>query len=119
LLASWLCAPAYAAGNTPGKLSTSTTQQANPSQRILQIQNHEGGLLIELFVREGQEVEKDALLARIDNTPGDYIMERQRHTELRAPMRAMIKRIHFRTGAVIKPGEAVMDLVPLDDTLLD
>ncbi len=43
------------------------TGQVIPSQRVQQIQNLEGGILRELFVREGQEVEKDAPLARIDN----------------------------------------------------
>jgi adhesin transport system membrane fusion protein len=45
--------------------------------------------------------------------------DRVTRTELRAPVRAVVKRIHIMTvGGVIKPGEVVMDLVPLDDTLL-
>jgi len=38
-----------------------------PSQRIQEIQNLEGGILNELFVREGQTVEKDDILARLSN----------------------------------------------------
>ena len=38
-----------------------------PSQRIQEIQNLEGGILNELFVREGQNVEKGDILARLSN----------------------------------------------------
>jgi len=38
-----------------------------PSQRIQEIQNLEGGILNELFVREGQTVEKDDILCRLSN----------------------------------------------------
>ena len=38
-----------------------------PSQRVQEIQNLEGGILSEIYVNEGQAVEKDALLARIRN----------------------------------------------------
>lgn len=40
-------------------------------------------------------------------------------TEVRAPLRGTVKRIYQTTiGGVIKPGEDIMELVPLDDTLL-
>jgi len=38
-----------------------------PSQRIQEIQNLEGGILNELFVREGQTVQKGDILARLSN----------------------------------------------------
>ncbi|MEF2230427.1 MAG: HlyD family type I secretion periplasmic adaptor subunit [Pseudodesulfovibrio sp.] len=38
-----------------------------PSQRVQEIQNLEGGILSEIFVHEGQVVEKDALLCRLRN----------------------------------------------------
>ena len=45
--------------------------------------------------------------------------DRVTRTELRAPVRGTVKQIHINTvGGVVKPGEAIMDLVPLDDTLL-
>ena len=40
-------------------------------------------------------------------------------TELRSPVRGTVKKIYLNTlGGVAKPGEAVMEIVPLDDTLL-
>ncbi|MEG1610527.1 MAG: HlyD family type I secretion periplasmic adaptor subunit [Bilophila sp.] len=40
-------------------------------------------------------------------------------TELRSPVLGTIKQIHCTTvGGVIKPGEPIMEIVPLDDTLL-
>lgn len=45
--------------------------------------------------------------------------DRVTRTELRAPVRGTIKQIYVNTvGGVVKPGEPIMDLVPLDDTLL-
>ncbi|MCL1889920.1 MAG: HlyD family type I secretion periplasmic adaptor subunit [Desulfovibrionaceae bacterium] len=41
--------------------------QVVPSQRVQQIQNLEGGILREMLVRESEEVDKGALLLRIDN----------------------------------------------------
>ncbi|MDO5538338.1 MAG: HlyD family type I secretion periplasmic adaptor subunit [Desulfovibrionaceae bacterium] len=40
-------------------------------------------------------------------------------TELKAPVRGTVKTIYLNTlGGVVKPGEPIMELVPLDDTLL-
>ena len=45
--------------------------------------------------------------------------DRTKRMDVRAPMRGTIKRIMINTvGGVIKPGETVIELVPLDDTLL-
>lgn len=45
--------------------------------------------------------------------------DRVTRTELRAPVRGTIRQIYVNTlGGVVKPGEPIMDLVPLDDTLL-
>ncbi len=40
-------------------------------------------------------------------------------TELRSPVRGTVKQIYANTlGGVVKPGEPIMEIVPLDDTLL-
>lgn len=40
-------------------------------------------------------------------------------TEVRSPVRGTVKRIAINTlGGVIKPGESIMEIVPLDDTLV-
>ncbi len=45
--------------------------------------------------------------------------DRVKRTELRAPVRGTVKQIHINTvGGVVKPGEPIMEIVPLDDTLL-
>lgn len=45
--------------------------------------------------------------------------DRVTRTELRAPVRSTVQQIHIHTvGGVVKPGEPIMDLVPLADTLL-
>lgn len=45
--------------------------------------------------------------------------DRVARTEIRAPMRGVVKRIILNTmGGVVKPGEPILELVPLGDTLL-
>ena len=45
--------------------------------------------------------------------------DRVTRTELRSPVRGTVKQIYVHTvGGVVKPGESIMEIVPLDDTLL-
>lgn len=45
--------------------------------------------------------------------------DRVRRTELRAPVRGIVNKLHVNTiGAVVQPGMLLIDIVPLDDTLL-
>lgn len=45
--------------------------------------------------------------------------DRVTRTELKSPVRGTVKQIYLHTvGGVVKPGESIMDIVPLDDTLL-
>lgn len=45
--------------------------------------------------------------------------DRVTRTELRSPVRGTVQRIYVHTvGGVVKPGESIMEIVPLDDTLL-
>jgi adhesin transport system membrane fusion protein len=40
-------------------------------------------------------------------------------TELRSPVRGTVRQVYITTlGGVVRPGESIMDIVPLDDTLL-
>jgi adhesin transport system membrane fusion protein len=45
--------------------------------------------------------------------------DRVRRTELRSPVYGIVNKLHITTiGAVVQPANSVMDIVPLDDTLL-
>ncbi len=45
--------------------------------------------------------------------------DRVTRTVVRSPVNGIIKQIHLNTlGGVVKPGEAIMEVVPIDDTLL-
>ena len=45
--------------------------------------------------------------------------DRVARTELRSPVRGTVKQIYLNSlGGVVKPGESIMDIVPLDETLL-
>lgn len=45
--------------------------------------------------------------------------DRVTRTDVRSPVRGIVKSIYINTlGGVVKPGESIMEVVPLDDTLL-
>ena len=45
--------------------------------------------------------------------------DRVRRTELRSPVHGIVNKLNVTTvGAVVQPGANVMDIVPLDDSLL-
>lgn len=45
--------------------------------------------------------------------------DRVTRTDVRSPVKGIVKQIHVNTlGGVIKPGETIMEIVPVDDTLL-
>jgi adhesin transport system membrane fusion protein len=45
--------------------------------------------------------------------------DRVTRTDVRSPVRGTVKKININTiGGVVKPGESIMQIVPLDDTLL-
>ncbi|MHB8708841.1 MAG: HlyD family type I secretion periplasmic adaptor subunit [Desulfuromonadales bacterium] len=45
--------------------------------------------------------------------------DRVTRTEVRSPVRGTVKQLYLNTlGGVVKPGEPIMEIVPLDDTLL-
>jgi len=45
--------------------------------------------------------------------------DRVKRTEVRAPVRGTVKQVYLNTvGGVIRPGESIMEIVPLDDRLL-
>jgi membrane fusion protein, adhesin transport system len=153
-----------------------------PSQQMQVVQSLEGGLIESILVHEGDTVQKNQLLARIDNTKfaadlgevrakrdaaanslkllnreveltkrlydqkvvpeiemlrlqrqaadlsGQIAVldetiksakDRVRRTELRSPVYGIVNKINVTTvGAVVQPGADIMDIVPLDDTLL-
>lgn len=45
--------------------------------------------------------------------------DRVRRTEVRSPVHGTVKQLHFNTiGGVIQPGDAIVEITPLEDTLL-
>lgn len=50
---------------------------------------------------------------------GTGLSDRVRQTELRSPVKGTVKRLYHNTiGGVVLPGKEVIEIVPLDDTLL-
>ncbi|OEC35376.1 membrane fusion protein, adhesin transport system [Pseudomonas cuatrocienegasensis] len=70
---------------------TTAEGKAIPSSKIQVIQNLEGGIVSEIFVRDGQVVEKDAVLLRLDDT---RFLSNQGETEAdRLSLTARIERL--------------------------
>ena len=73
---------------------------------------------IEMLRLQRQATDLAGQIAVLDETLKSA-QDRVRRTELRAPVYGIINKINLTTvGAVVQPGADLMDIVPLDDTLL-
>ena len=73
---------------------------------------------IELLRLQRQAADMTGQLAVIEETIKSA-KDRVRRTELKAPVYGIVNKINVTTiGAVVQPGADIMDIVPLDDTLL-
>lgn len=73
---------------------------------------------IELLRLQRQAADMTGQLAVIEETIKSA-KDRLRRTELKAPVYGIVNKINVTTiGAVVQPGADIMDIVPLDDTLL-
>jgi len=73
---------------------------------------------IEMLRLQRQAADMSGQLAQIDETI-KAAKDRLRRTELRAPVYGIVNKINVTTiGAVVQPGAEIMQIVPLDDTLL-
>jgi adhesin transport system membrane fusion protein len=73
---------------------------------------------IEMLRLQRQAADLTGQIAVLDETIKSA-EDRVRRTELRSPVYGIINKINVTTvGAVIQPGADLMDIVPLDDTLL-
>ena len=73
---------------------------------------------IEMLRLQRQAADMSGQLAQIDETI-KTAKDRLRRTELKAPVYGIVNKINVTTiGAVVQPGAEIMDIVPLDDTLL-
>lgn len=92
------------------KRQTVAMQQAKDRLDQVRIRYHNDDL------QELRDVE-----GRLAEARGAQVIERDRlmRAEIRSPMTGTIRDIKIRTiGAVIQPGEAILDIVPLNDTLV-
>lgn len=69
-----------------------------------------------------QEVQAELSQAREELTATEQLMNQRKYmldqTELRAPMKGVVKNVRITTvGGVIRPGEDILQIVPLEDNL--
>ena len=90
---------------------TSGEGKAIPSSKVQKIQNLEGGIVAEIFVREGQVVNKGDVLLRLDNT---RFLSSQEETEVeRLALLAQIERLSAEAeGRPLNLPEDINRLVP-------
>jgi adhesin transport system membrane fusion protein len=85
--------------------------KAIPSSKIQVIQNLEGGIVSEIFVREGQIVEKGAVLLRLDDTR--YLSNRGEAEADRLALVARVERLTAEAeGRPINMPEEILRLAP-------
>lgn len=76
---------------------------------------------VELNVRNQMSNELSDTLARISSLSAGSgsLADKVKHAELRAPVRGTVQRILVNTvGGVVQPGREVIEIVPLDDSLV-
>lgn len=76
---------------------------------------------VDLIVRNQMRDELSETMARLSSlTEGARTLEdKVRHAEIRSPVRGTVKRVLVNTvGGVVQPGQAVVEIVPLDDALI-
>lgn len=122
------------------KRSTSRVDYLNQQQRVVQLAGEVEALASTIPKAQSAAEETSQRMtfrkAEIDATVTDELNKRRMdlaslnetlaaggdrvtRTELRSPVRGTVKRIVVTTlGGVVKPGESIMEIVPLDDTLL-
>lgn len=76
---------------------------------------------VELTVRNQMRAELSETMSRLAAlSEGDRsLADRVRHAEVRSPVRGTVKRLLVNTvGGVVQPGQAIVEIVPLDDALI-
>lgn len=69
-------------------------------------------------LRGGELAETLAKLSGLSEG-GTALADKVSKTEIRSPVRGVVKRLHINTqGGVVQPGRDVVEIVPLDDTLV-
>jgi adhesin transport system membrane fusion protein len=76
---------------------------------------HEAGMHAELLAELNRAGAELATLRETITAGGDRVTR----TEVRSPVRGVVKRVNITTeGGVIMPGQVIMEIVPLDDSLI-
>lgn len=76
---------------------------------------------VELSFRNEARTELSETMAKLNSLSegSAALADRVKHAEVRSPMHGTVKRLLVNTiGGVVQPGEAVAEVVPLDDALL-
>ncbi|GAB1265427.1 HlyD family type I secretion periplasmic adaptor subunit [Aurantivibrio infirmus] len=97
---------------TDAQVQRLTSTIAEARQKILEV---------ELIFKNLRREELTEVTTRINGLRESNLglSDRVKQTEIRAPVRGTVKQLFFNTvGGVVLPGKEVLELVPLDDTLL-
>jgi multidrug efflux pump subunit AcrA (membrane-fusion protein) len=85
-----------------------------PESTIRQVQHPTGGVVGELLVKDGDPVEAGQVLVRLHKTVRNAPTE-----AVRAPQSGIAHQLRIHTvGAVVTPGETLMEIVPHADQLM-
>lgn len=78
-------------------------------------------LEVELKFKNGVREDLSIAMSRLNMLEGSELglSDRVKQTEVRSPVRGTIKRLLYNTiGGVVLPGKEIIEIIPLDDTLL-
>jgi len=102
-----------------GEHKQAAAQQRRIDSSIIEAQRKVEGVELE-FINKVREELADTI-TRINGLreAGTGLSDRVKQTSVRSPVRGTIKQLFFNTiGGVVLPGKEIVEVVPLDDTLL-
>lgn len=76
---------------------------------------------VQLTARNQMSAELSETMSKLSSLSegGRALADKVKHAEIRSPVRGTVKRVLMNTvGGVVQPGKEVLEIVPLDDTLI-
>jgi adhesin transport system membrane fusion protein len=108
------------AGDMRGQLSVVQATIVKTETAIQETQSRIAGTRAGFVAQAEEDLAKSrADLAVLDENI-KFAQDKVRRTELKAPVRGIVNKLNITTiGAVVQPAANLMELVPIDDTLLE
>ena len=102
-----------------GEYDQAVAQQQRFESSIREAERNLRNVEVEFFALSREELTSTISRMNALRELGEGLSDRVRQTEVRSPVKGTVKQVHVNTiGGVVLPGNTIIEIVPLDDTLL-